>query len=108
MERLHQWEERNLPGQSARQAMALSMWLLKSKHQARPISHLYLDLRFSEPTLRRVVRAFVDHGLASIEPDPGDSRVRLIRGTDKLKQLLEEYRELVRQIVDPQPDRQGP
>jgi DNA-binding MarR family transcriptional regulator len=92
LELLQLWERQNLPGIDSRQGMALLLWLLKNDGRARRIGDLYKTVRISEPTMREVVKAFADHGLAVIEPDSKDPRYRLIRGTDKLKQKVEEYR----------------
>lgn len=94
------WQRTNLPGIDTRQGSALLVWLLRNDGQARPIGQLYRETsRSSEPTMRDCVKAFVEHGLARIEKDPRDSRIRLLRGTAKLRQVVQEYRRRIGQLA---------
>jgi DNA-binding transcriptional ArsR family regulator len=77
--------------------MALFLWLLKNDGQGVSVGQLYKAIGISGPTMRKVIDAFVDAGLATIELDGTDSRLRLIRGTAKLERKLHEYRELLMQ-----------
>jgi DNA-binding MarR family transcriptional regulator len=93
LERHRRWRRDTLPGIDTRQGMALLIWLLKNPGQARPIGELYKAASLSEPTMRESVKAFVDRGLAAMEIGDNDSRQRLVRGTAKLEQKVQEYRE---------------
>lgn len=93
LQRYQRWQRRNLPGIDMPQGMALLIWLLENDCQARPIGQLYRASRASEPTMRAVVKLFVDFGLATFELDSSDSRRRLLGGTPKLRQVMQEYRE---------------
>lgn len=95
------WQRANLPGIDTRQGSALLVWLLRNDGRPRPIGQLYRESsRSSEPTMRDCVKAFVEHGLALIERDPGDSRIRLLRGTAKLRQVVQEYRQRIGQLAE--------
>lgn len=106
LEGLHRWEQHSLPGSSPRHRMALFLFLLKNDGRAISVGQLYKAIGMSGPTMRKVVDAFVDAGLATIALDDKDSRLRLIRGTAMLERKLEEYRELFMQVawlVEPWP-----
>jgi hypothetical protein len=92
LQRHQRWISNNLPGIDTQPGIALLIWLLKYEGHGEPIGRLYRESRSSEPTMRACVKAFTDHGLAVIEVDGNDSRLRLIRGTKKLQRQAEELR----------------
>jgi hypothetical protein len=93
LQRHHLWQQENLPGIDTPQGMALLIWLLKNEYQARPIRQLYEESASAGPLMREPVRSFVEHNLAVLERNAGESRHRLFRGTGKLKQIVQEYRD---------------
>ena len=95
LECLYRWEQRNLPGSSPRHRMALFLRLLRNNGRGVSVGQLYKAIGISGPTMRKIIDAFVDAGLATIELDGTDSRLRLIRGTATLEKKLEEYREFL-------------
>lgn len=82
------------------QGLALLIWLLKNGGEGRPIGQLYLESRSSEPTMRDSVKAFVSEGLAVIEANGNDARQRLLCGTAKLEQKVQEYRGRLRRLTE--------
>ena len=81
----------NLPTVDTRPGMTLLIWLLKHDGKPQPIGQLYKDSKQSEATMRECVKVFISEGLAAIEPNPNDSRQRLLYGTPKLKEKAEEH-----------------
>ena len=99
LECLHQWEQQSLPGNSLRHRMALFLRLLKNDGRGISVGQLYKEIGISGPTMRKVIDAFVDEGLATIEVDGKDSRLRLVRATPTLERKLKEYREFLMQAA---------
>ncbi len=72
------------------------VWLLQSRTRARPLKDLYRGSRFSEPTIRAVLKALADDGFIVIERSPDDLRVRTVHLTPKLVAAVHEYLALLR------------
>jgi DNA-binding MarR family transcriptional regulator len=96
---LHRWERENLPGAESPQGNEILVWLLKCKAKPRPLKDLYRSSRFSEPTIRAYLRAFVERGLVDIETNNGDLRTRFARVTSKFECVLEAYRERFHEVA---------
>ena len=72
------------------------VWLLQGSARSRPLKDLYRGSRFSEPTIRWVLKALVDGGYITIERHPEDRRVRTVQTTPKLATAMRTYLQLVR------------
>ena len=88
---LHTWRREHLPGADTPQGAELLVWILKAGRTQAPLKELYRSSRFSEPTVRARLNAFIEHGLVVIELDANDSRKHLIRNTAKLDMIVAEY-----------------
>ena len=93
LEHLHRWQRENLPGCETPQGNEILIWLLKCKTTPRPLKDLYRSSRFSEPTVRNGLRAFVTAGLVEIEVNGDDMRNRFARVTPKFEATLVAYRQ---------------
>jgi len=91
LEQLHTWRREHLPGADTPQGAELLVWILKAGRTRAPLKELYRSSRFSEPTVRARLNAFIEHGLVVIELDANDSRKHLIRNTAKLDMIVAEY-----------------
>lgn len=92
LEKLHAWERSNIPGANTALGTEVLIWLLKSKRRPRALKDLYRSSRFSEPTIRNLLRSYSDHGLVVLESNGDDMRSRFARATPKLDLILTEYR----------------
>ena len=99
LEHLHQWQQEKLPECGSPQGNDVLVWLLKCQDTPRPLKYLYRSSRFSEPTLRNCLRAFVDRGLVEIEVNDDDMRNRFARVTPKFSQTVESYRQRFGEIA---------
>lgn len=99
LDHLHQWQRENLPECESPQGNDVLMWLLKGEGTPRPLKDLYRSSRFSEPTLRSSLRAFVDRGLVELEVNGHDMRNRFARVTPKFVQTIEAYRQRFGEIA---------
>ena len=99
LEHLHRWQRENLPECSSPQGKEVLFWLLKCQGSPRPLKDLYRSSRFSEPTLRACLRAFVDRGLVEIEVNGDDMRNRFARVTPKFEQTTAAYRQRFGEIA---------
>ena len=93
LEHLHCWQRENLPGCETPQGNEILIWLLRCKTTPRPLKDLYRSSRFSEPTVRNGLRAFVAAGLVEIEVSGEDMRNRFARVTPKFEATLVAYRQ---------------
>ena len=93
LDQLHRWQRDNLPESGSPQGSDVLIWLLKCQDAPRPLKDLYRSSRFSEPTLRSCLRAFVDRGLVEIEVNGDDMRNRFARVTPKFLDTREAYRQ---------------
>jgi len=84
-----------MPEVETRQGYLLLLWLLKHKQEPRPLVDFYESGQFSEPTMRKAVKAFMERGLAVVDYDKVDFRNRIICGTPKLTALADEYSRLL-------------
>lgn len=91
LEALTVWKRRNLPLLATPQGAEVVTWLMRSGVRPRPLKDLYSSSRFSEPTVRNVVRSLADRDLVVFECNDSDQRVRLVRASPKLATMLEEY-----------------
>jgi DNA-binding MarR family transcriptional regulator len=91
LESLQNWKKRTLPLLMMPQGEEVVTWLMCLGHRPRPLKDLYANSRFSEPTIRIVIQSLLDRKLVIFYSDESDQRVRLIRATKKLVQILDEY-----------------
>jgi hypothetical protein len=99
LEMLSAWKRRNLRILDMPQGGDVLVWLLKDRTRARPLKDLYRGSRFSEPTIRWVLKALVDDGFIAIERNPDDLRVRTVHLTPKLMAAMHEYLDLLRECA---------
>lgn len=91
LESLQNWKKRTLPLLMMPQGEEVVTWLMCLGHRPRPLKDLYANSRFSEPTIRIVIQSLLDRKLVVFYSDESDQRVRLIRATKKLVQILDAY-----------------
>ena len=91
LELLDAWKRTHLPVLDMPQGIDVPIWLLKGGARPRPLKDLYRSSRFSEPTVRAVLRALADEGFIVIARNPEDLRVRTVHVTPKLAARVEEY-----------------
>lgn len=91
LDSLQNWKKRTLPLLAIPQGEEVVTWLMRVGHRPRPLRDLYANSRFSEPTIRIVVQSLVDRKLVVFQCDDSDQRMRLVRPTEKLVQILDEY-----------------
>jgi len=96
LERIGAWKRRNLRILDMPQGAEVLVWLLRSGARSRPLKDLYRGSRFSEPTIRWVLKALVDGRFIVIERSPDDLRVRTVHLTPKLMATVHEYLALLR------------
>lgn len=77
LEQLERWQRAHLPRSDTGVGQEVLIWLLRTRTAPRPLKDLYRSSRFSEPTVRAALKAFVEAGLAEIEVNDGDHRNRL-------------------------------
>jgi len=99
LDQLHRWQRENLPECGSPQGNDVLVWLLKCQAAPRPLKDLYRSSRFSEPTLRACLRAFVDRGLVEIEVNGDDMRNRFARVTPKFRTTIAAYRQRFGEIA---------
>jgi hypothetical protein len=99
LEKLHAWERGNIPGANTALGTEVLIWLLKSKKRPRALKDLYRSSRFSEPTIRNLLRSYSDHGLVILESNGDDMRSRFARATPKLDLILAEYRQRFQELA---------
>ncbi|MGD9885819.1 MAG: hypothetical protein AB7I59_31395 [Geminicoccaceae bacterium] len=100
LEQLRCWERDNLPGADTAVGNEVLVWLLKSKHQPRPLKDLYRSSRFSEPTIRACLKQFSSLGFAIIESNGKDQRARYARATGKLETTVDDYRRRFQEVAE--------
>lgn len=91
LELLFAWKRKHMPVLDMPQGAEVLIWLLKNVTHVRPLKDLYRGSRFSEPTIRWVLKALVDDGFIVIERNPDDLRVRTVHLTPKLLSTVQEY-----------------
>jgi DNA-binding MarR family transcriptional regulator len=96
LEDLSRWKRRYMPILDMPQGGDVLVWLLKGSARSRPLKDLYRGSRFSEPTIRWVLKALVDGGYITIDRHPEDRRVRTVQTTPKLATAMRTYLQLVR------------
>jgi len=101
LEVLSVWKRRKLRILDMPQGSDVLVWLLQGRTRARPLKDLYRGSRFSEPTIRWVLKALVDDGFIAIERSPDDLRVRTVHLTPKLMAAVHEYLDLLRDCAVP-------
>ena len=102
LETLSRWKRRHMPILEMPQGGDVLVWLLQASARSRPLKDLYRGSRFSEPTIRWVLKALVDGGYITIERHPEDRRVRTAQTTPKLATAMRTYLQLVRACADAQ------
>jgi len=100
LELLHAWERKHLPGADTAVGNEVLVWLLKSRRKPRPLKDLYRSSRFSEPTIRKSLKEFVDLGFAIIQSNDHDMRNRFAQATPKLETVVAEYQKRFQEIAD--------
>ncbi|MFZ5784088.1 MAG: hypothetical protein ACOY4R_28165 [Pseudomonadota bacterium] len=101
LEVLCAWKRRQMPILDMPQGGDVLVWLLKGRARHRPLKDLYRGSRFSEPTMRWVLKALVDEGYIAIERHPDDLRVRTVQLTPKLMEAVQQYLDLLRACTQP-------
>lgn len=96
LEMVSTWKRKNMAFLYLPQGNEVLVWLLKAGTGPRPLKDLYRTSRFSEPTLRGVLKSMVDDRFIVIEPSPDDLRVRTVYLTGKLLDRVQEYLDLLR------------
>jgi len=91
LEKLGAWKRRHMPILTMPQGAEVLIWLLKGGVRVRPLKDLYRGSRFSEPTVRWVLKALVDDGFISIEKGRDDMRMRNVRVNPKLIATVADY-----------------
>jgi DNA-binding MarR family transcriptional regulator len=91
LERLNAWRHRNMRFLDLPQGEEVLIWLLKGGERLRPLKDLYRGSRFSEPTVRLVLRALADDGFITIERNCHDRRVCSVQLNSKILRMVEEY-----------------
>ena len=91
LEHFHQWRLQRLPELATPQGIEILIWMLKNGRVSSTVTSLYRASRFSEPTVRKCLMAFVTAGYVAMELDSGDTRRHLIRATARLHELADEY-----------------
>ena len=101
LELLFDWKRKHMPILDMPKGGEVLVWLLKGGARPRPLKDLYRSSRFSEPTVRGVLKALVDDGYILIDRNPEDLRVRTVHLTPKLLAKVQEYLELLRKCAEP-------
>jgi len=91
LEQLLLWKRRHLPTLSMPQGTDVLIWLLQAQNKRKPLKDLYRSSRFSEPTVRSVLRVLAEQGFVSFEVSVNDMRVRFVRISPKLEEAVSEY-----------------
>jgi DNA-binding MarR family transcriptional regulator len=99
LEAVSLWKRRNLPLLTMPQGAEVVAWLMQSGARPRPLKELYAASRFSEPTVRTVIQSLADRNLVVFQCDDSDQRVRLVRPSPKLVDMLEDYVAKIRVCV---------
>ncbi|MCA0304289.1 MAG: MarR family winged helix-turn-helix transcriptional regulator [Proteobacteria bacterium] len=99
LERLFAWKRKHMPVLDTPPGAEVLIWLLKNATCVRPLKDLYRSSRFSEPTIRWILKTMVDDGFIVIDRNPHDLRVRTVRLTPKLASTVQEYLRLLRACV---------
>jgi DNA-binding MarR family transcriptional regulator len=86
LEQLLLWKRRHLPTLSMPQGIDVLIWLLQAQNKRKPLKDLYRSSRFSEPTIRSVLRVLAEQGFVSFEANGNDMRVRFVRISPKLEE----------------------
>ncbi len=93
LEHLHDWQRAHLPGCESPHGNEILIWLLKCGTSPRPLKDLYRSSRYSEPTVRTSLKAFVEAGLVELQVGGGDMRNRYARVTPRFEALVAAYRQ---------------
>ena len=96
LEKLSDWVRLHMPVLGMPHGPEVVIWLLSRATQALPLKDLYGSSRFSEPTIRALLRALADGGYIVIERNPRDLRMRTVQSTAKLVTRVQQYLELLR------------
>ena len=99
LEDLQCWQRDCLPGGDTPLSHDILIWLLKCRAEPRQVSDLYLSSRFSEPTVRRALSAFVDAGFIELQQGNDDHRNRIPRVTPKFDEVVQDYRQRLSAIA---------
>ena len=96
---LQQWQRENLPAADSPVSAEIMVWLLKTRSAPRPLKDLYLSSQASEPTVRKILRAFVDAGLIELEIDEDDHRNRFPRLTPRFDSVVSDYQQALARLA---------
>lgn len=99
MERHDRWRRENLPGIDTAHGMNLLVWLLQNLGEVKAIDELHEPTPKASPEMQSLLERFVGQGLAFARDDVASGR-RLVGATNKLVQLVREYRERVGQLAE--------
>lgn len=90
LQELDTWQRTHLPKSETGAGQEVLIWLLRTRRAPRPLKDLYRSSRYSEPTVRAVLRAFVDEKLVEFEVNDEDHRNRLPQVTPRFEALAAE------------------
>lgn len=90
LEELDAWQRAHLPRIETGVGQEVLIWLLRTRHAPRPLKDLYRSSRYSEPTVRAVLRSFVDGKLVELEVNDVDHRNRLPQVTPRFDSVIME------------------
>ena len=97
---LQQWQRDNIPAGGSAGSIEVLLWLLKTRHEPRPLKDLYLSSRASEPTVRKMLREYVHAGLIELEIDDDDHRNRHPRLTPRFDEVMARYQQELARLAD--------
>jgi hypothetical protein len=96
---LSDWQRRYLPNLHSPLGQQMLAWLIKSKNQPKPFSHLLVSTSFGPTSVRHLLNQFAVLGLVEVRKAPVTRRRGDIVATPKLQERLEEYAERIKGII---------
>ena len=78
------WRKVHAPWAATEEGWEILLWLRRSNKAApRPLTSLYLNSDFSEPTVRLALKQFIDAGVVVLVRSKADKRQQLVATTEK-------------------------
>lgn len=99
LQQLEAWQRTHLPKSDTGVGQEVLIWLLRTRNAPRPLKHLYRASRYSEPTVRATLRAFVDEKLVELEINDDDHRNRLPQVTPRFDSLVVELQRRLGEVA---------
>lgn len=90
---IRKWERAHIPFLSPQIALDIVIYAAALRLEQRPLpsKNVHLTVGHSADRVREVLSELVAEGWIERVVDPSDRRIRLIRATDKLLNLMEDY-----------------